>query len=210
MAILESINVGRIKPVGYASIGRTAIDKRPITGSVRAHALGLDGDQIADAKHHGGVDQAVYAYAAEDLEEWGRILGRELRPGEFGENLTTRGLDVNGALIGERWRVGEATFEVCSVRIPCATFAGFLEEDKWVRRFTEHGVPGAYLRVFEAGEISAGQEIEVVERPDHDVTVALMFRALTTDRTLLPRLLDAPRIEYEARRKAQAYVDAHR
>ncbi len=110
----------------------------------------------------------------------------------FGENLTTHGLDVSGALIGERWRIGpEVLLEVTSGRIPCATFQGHLGEKRWVKRFTERGAPGAYLRVIEPGEIRAGDPVDIVHRPDHDVTVALYFRAVTTERTLMPRLLTA-------------------
>jgi MOSC domain-containing protein YiiM len=133
----------------------------------------------------------VYAYAREDLDGWERELGRDFANGSFGENLTTRGIDVNSALIGERWRIGaEVVLEVSCPRIPCATFAGWLDERGWIRTFTRAARPGPYLRVVTPGDIAAGDEVTVVSRPDHEVTVALSFRAFTTEPELLPLLVD--------------------
>ncbi|MFJ5141117.1 MOSC domain-containing protein [Streptomyces sp. NPDC088707] len=200
---LLSVNVGRAKAVDYteAASGLTAIDKRPVERPVRIEApgapgvgkSGLAGDTVCDLRFHGGDDRAAYAFAREDLDRWEQELGRPLADGSFGENLTTRDLDVNGALIGERWRIGEeVVLEVTGGRIPCRTFAGFLEEKGWVKRFTQSEAgPGALLRVIVPGEIRAGDPITVVHRPDHDITVALLHRAATTERTLLPRTLVA-------------------
>ncbi|MGW2821656.1 MOSC domain-containing protein [Streptomyces sp. NPDC001443] len=199
---LLSVNLGRPQAVPYTdrAVGLTGIDKRPADGPVRVAApgpkgtggSGLAGDAVCDRRHHGGDDQAVYAVAREDLDDWERELDRTLANGVFGENLTTLGVDVSGALIGERWRVGRAVvLEVTSGRIPCRTFQGHLNESAWVKRFTQKGAPGAYLRVIEPGEIRAGDPVEIVHRPDHDVTVTLQFRASTTERELLPRLLPA-------------------
>ncbi|MER6470314.1 MOSC domain-containing protein [Streptomyces collinus] len=199
---LLSLNVGRPRPVPYTDQpeGVTGIDKRPVDQPVRVAApgpkgvgaSGVAGDAVCDTRHHGGDDQAVYAYAREDLDAWERELGRSLPSGCFGENLTTEGLDVSGALIGERWRIGSGlVLEVTSGRIPCRTFQGHLGERGWVKRFTRKGVTGAYLRVIEPGEIRAGDPIEIVHRPDHAVTAALQFRAVTTERELLPGLLVA-------------------
>ncbi|MEV0439143.1 MOSC domain-containing protein [Streptomyces spectabilis] len=218
---LLSVNVGRAKSVPYTnSPGKlTGIDKQPLDGPVRVTApgpkgiggSGLAGDSIGELRHHGGNDQAVYAFAREDLDEWGRQLGRELRNGMFGENLTTIGVDVNGALIGERWRVGaELLLEVTSSRIPCRTFQGHMGEQAWVRRFTQSLRPGAYLRVLEPGEIQAGDAVEITHRPDHDVTVALQFRAVTTERALLPRLLAAgDALHPESTEQALKYLEKH-
>lgn len=192
-ALVRSVNVGLPQEAAWAEIGRTSIDKRPVAGPVRVHRLGLGGDQVSDTRHHGGVDQAVYAYAREDLDDWAVELGRPLSAGSFGENLTTRGLDVQDARLGDRWRVGTALVEVCDVRIPCSVFQGFLDEQRWVKRFTEKGVPGAYLRVIEPGTVQAGDAITVVDRREHDLTVGLAFRALTTQRELLARLAEEPR-----------------
>ncbi|MFJ9813940.1 MOSC domain-containing protein [Streptomyces sp. NPDC101151] len=196
------VNLGHRRPVPYTDQpeGVTGIDKRPADGPVRVAApgpkgvgaSGVAGDAVCDLRHHGGDDQAVYAFAREDLDDWERELGRSLANGCFGENLTTEGLDVSGALIGERWRIGsEVVLEVTAGRIPCRTFQGHLDERGWVKRFTRKGATGAYLRVIEPGEIRAGDPIEIVHRPEHDVTVAMQFRAVTTERELLPRLLAA-------------------
>ncbi|MEU5956861.1 MOSC domain-containing protein [Streptomyces sp. NPDC047525] len=215
---LLSVNLGRHKAVEYtdAPSGGTGIDKQPAEGAVRVAApgakgaagSGVAGDEVCDLRHHGGNDQAVYAYAREDLDEWERLLGHPLANGSFGENLTTSGLDVNGAKIGERWRVGpDLLIEVTSARIPCQTFQGHLGETKWVKRFTQQGAPGAYLRVIEPGEIRGDDTIEVVHRPGHDVTVALQFKAVTTERELLPRLLAAgDALHPEAIEAARKYV----
>ncbi|WP_336112838.1 MOSC domain-containing protein [Streptomyces sp. PTD9-10] len=199
---LLSVNLGRPTPVPYTdqAEGVTGIDKRPTDGPVRVAApgpkgvggSGLAGDAVCELRHHGGYDQAVYAFAREDLDDWERELDRPLANGCFGENLTTEGLDVSGALIGERWRIGtEVVLEVTSGRIPCRTFQGHLGERGWVKRFTRKGATGAYLRVIEPGEIRAGDPIEIVHRPDHTVTAAMQFRAVTTERELLPQLLVA-------------------
>jgi MOSC domain-containing protein YiiM len=165
--------------------------------------VGLAGDRVYDVLNHGGPDQAVYAYAREDLDFWAAELGRPLPNGVFGENLTTEGADVNGALIGERWRIGTAVvLEVSCPRIPCGTFQGWLAEAGWIKRFTLAAMPGAYFRVIEPGEIQAGDEIEIVHRPEHDVTLALAFRALTVEPELLPRLLAADALPRETKELA--------
>jgi MOSC domain-containing protein YiiM len=166
---------------------------------------GLAGDHIADHRDHGGPDQAVYAYAIEDLRAWSHELGRPLDPGAFGENLTTSEFDVTGALIGQRVRVGEGLLlEVTCPRIPCRTFAGELGVDGWVKRFTEAAVPGAYFRVIQPGAAQAGDPITIESTPEHDVTIGLAFRALTLERELLPRLLDTEALPDEHRAKARA------
>ncbi|MCW7944935.1 sulfurase [Streptomyces hygroscopicus] len=218
---LLSLNLGRPVAVDHTDQpqGLTGIDKRPVDGPVRVAApgpkgigaSGVAGDAVCDLRHHGGDDQAVYAVAREDLDDWERELGRELPSGAFGENLTTQGVDVSGARIGERWRIGAVlVLEVTSGRIPCRTFQEHLGERGWVKRFTQKGAPGAYLRVVVPGEIRAGDPIEVVHRPDHDITVALQFRASTTERHLLPSLLAAgealhTEIAATAREYAQKY-----
>lgn len=218
---LLSVNLGRPKAVPYTDQpqGLTGIDKQsadgPVRvaapGSARTGASGLAGDAVCDTRHHGGEHQAVYAMAREDLDDWERELGRPLPNGSFGENLTTVGLDVSGARIGERWRVGpRVVLEVTCGRIPCRTFQAHLGEKRWVRRFTEKGAPGAYLRVVEPGEIRAGDPVEIVHRPEHEVTVALQFRAVTTERELLPRLLAAGgALHPQALAAARTYVDRY-
>ncbi|MBC6456703.1 MOSC domain-containing protein [Actinomadura sp. HBU206391] len=212
MAVLISVNIGRPRTNPWKDTGTTGIDKRPVAGPVAVSApgpkgtgeVGLAGDRVYDVKHHGGTDQAVYAYAREDLDNWAAELGRDLPDGVFGENLTTSGLDVNGALIGERWRIGaQVVLEVADPRIPCGTFQGWMEQAGWIKRFTRRAVPGAYLRVIEPGDIQQGDEVTVIDRPSHDVTVSLVFRALTLEPDLLPRLLAADALPEEVKRRAR-------
>jgi MOSC domain-containing protein YiiM len=167
---------------------RSGIDKRPVTGRVAVHPLGLDGDVQVNRRHHGGEGQAVYAYAQEDADFWVAELGRELPPGRFGENLRTSGVDLTGALLGEQWRIGSALFEVTAPRTPCANFARFWDEPQLVKRFSAHGATGAYLRVLETGELAAGDDVEVVSRPDHGITTGRTFRILSTEKHRLPEL----------------------
>ncbi|WIB69988.1 MULTISPECIES: MOSC domain-containing protein [unclassified Curtobacterium] len=164
-------------------IGVTAIDKRPVTGSVRVRPLGLRADVQANRKYHGGVDQAVYAYADEDAAYFADLLDREVTPGLFGENLRTSGIDVTGAVTGERWRIGETlVLEVTIPRTPCGTFARRMGIDRWVKRFADEGRPGAYFRVVKSGSVAAGDPIEVTHRPDHGVTIGEIFSDLSPER----------------------------
>jgi MOSC domain-containing protein YiiM len=201
VAHLDSVNVGRARPNPNKLASSTGIDKQPRDGPVwvrdpgpktTGRGSGLVGDFVGDGKHHGGSDQAAYAFSREDLDDWENRLGRQLPNGFFGENLTTRELDVNSARIGERWRVGDSVeLIVTCPRIPCSTFRGWVGERQWLRDFTATARPGAYLSIAVAGSIKAGDRIEVVHRPDHEVTVSLVFRALTTEPGLLPELLPA-------------------
>ena len=161
------------------------------------HELGLEGDQVADTVNHGGIYQAVYAFAQEDLEAWAGRLGGPVGPAMFGENLTTVGIDVNEAVVGEHWRIGTALLSPVEVRIPCSVFTNWLgvnhlDNAVWNKRFTAEGRPGPYLRVLEEGVLQAGDEIVVEHRPEHGFTVSMMFRALTTEPELLPTLLTVP------------------
>jgi MOSC domain-containing protein YiiM len=218
---LLTVNVGQPKAVPYtaAPSGISGIDKRPADGPVQVvdpgpkgvGASGIAGDAVCDLRVHGGTDQAVYAFAREDLDYWERELGRPLPNGVFGENLTTSGLDVNGAKIGERWRIGpDLVLEATSGRLPCVTFQGRLAEKGWVKRFAQHAATGAYLRVITPGEIRSGDAIEIVHRPEHDVTVALAFRAVNLEHDLLPHILAAGEaLHPEGLRTAQEYVAKH-
>lgn len=169
---------------------------------------GLVGDTIGNQKLHGGDDQAVYAYAREDLDRWESLLGRPLTNGMFGENFTTQGVEVTNARIGERWRVGTdgLLLEVTAPRTPCRTFQAFLEVNHLIKTFTDEVKPGAYLRVLSPGTVRAGDTIAVEHHPDHDVTVALAFRARMSEPELLPGLLVADALSAElkslARRRA--------
>ncbi|MEO8106681.1 MAG: MOSC domain-containing protein [Actinomycetes bacterium] len=212
LASLLSVNLAVVRQNPFKETERTGIDKQPVDIAVdvrapgsRAHGQGsgLVGDYIGDRRNHGGDDQAVYAYALEDLQWWADELGATLSAGQFGENFTTDGVDVSGALIGERWRVGdEVELQVTCPRIPCATFRGWMNRPGWLKTFVTAARPGAYLRVVTPGPVRAGDPLVVTDRPDHDVTVAMVFRALTTKPALLPRLLDAVDLPDETRRMA--------
>lgn len=197
-----SVNVGRAAPDAHKPHHSTGIDKRPVDaievfdpGPRRwvdgAGVSGVGGDFLGDGKHHGGSVQAVYAYASEDLAHLGSLVGREFAPGQFGENLTTQGVDVTGALVGERWRIGGVELAVTTPRIPCNTFRAFIAERGWLKTFTRAGRPGAYLRVVKPGTIRAGDVVEVVFRPDHEVTIGLLFRSQTLERDLAAEVLTA-------------------
>lgn len=194
-----SVNLAVPEPNSAKRVGMTGIHKRPVDHPVAVRApgpkttglhSGLAGDRIFDVEHHGGDDQAVYAYAREDYDWWERRLGRTLPGGVFGDNLTTADVEVSEAVIGEKWRVGaELVLQPTFGRIPCATFQAKMGEPRWVRTFAAESRPGAYLRVVAPGDVRGGDAIEVVDRPAHGVTIALAFRAYMTDRRLLPELL---------------------
>jgi MOSC domain-containing protein YiiM len=187
-----SVNVGELTQVDWSQDQRkTAIDKRPVSGPVPVH-LDRVGTDDHGSPRHGGVDQAVYAYAREDAGYWERELDRELGPGTFGENLSTVGLAVSRAVFGERWRVGSTLLEVTTPRMPCLTFTGWWQVPGLIKRFTAAGRPGAYLRVIETGEVAAGDTVQVLDRPDHGVTVADLAAARAGDRTLVDRVRALP------------------
>ncbi|MCV7135499.1 MOSC domain-containing protein [Mycobacterium hodleri] len=171
---------------------------------------GVVDDVIGNRKLHGGDDQAVYAYAREDLDAWAAKLDRELPNGIFGENLTTMGVDVTGAVIGERWRVGTdgVLLEVTSPRTPCKTFAKRLGIAGWIKTFAHGGTPGAYLRVLEPGSLTGGDAVDVVDVPGHGITVGFVYRALLVEKDLLPEVLAADALPDDikelARRRAAA------
>jgi MOSC domain-containing protein YiiM len=196
MATVVSVNVGRPQQLSVRR-GRplmSAIGKAPVEGRVRVAGVNLEGDDQADRRVHGGPDKAVYAYAAEDAAWWAAELGRDLGTGTFGENLTTEGLDVSGAVVGERWRIGTVELEVAQPRLPCAKLALRLGEPTMVKRFAQASRPGAYLRIVTEGELGAGDDIEVLGRPEHGVTVRDVSDAILLDEALLASAAAAPEL----------------
>jgi MOSC domain-containing protein YiiM len=188
-----SVNVSAVRVVPHA--GRevpTGIFKEPVEGRVAVRGVNIVGDDQADRNAHGGPDRAIYAYAVEDLEWWTAELGRPVTPGLMGENLTTSGIDVTNARIGERWRVGSSVVEVSSPRVACFKLGIRMQEPRFQQRFSAAGRPGAYMRIVEEGDVGAGDPIEVVERPSHVVTVAMVARAYHEDQGLAGALLEAP------------------
>jgi MOSC domain-containing protein YiiM len=193
---LVSVNVGRPAQISVRR-GRplmSAIGKQPVGGRVRVEGVNVAGDQQADLRVHGGPDKAVYAYASEDIAWWAAELGRELPPGAFGENLTTEGVDVSGAVIGEHWHIGSVELEVCQPRLPCAKLGLRFGDPLMVRRFGEASRPGAYLRIVTEGELGAGDEIELPSRPDHGITTAFVSAAILLDESLRALAGSAPEL----------------
>ena len=192
-----SLNVGLPKPVSWR--GRrimTGIFKEPVDGRVRLRRHNLAGDGQADLSVHGGPDKAVYAYAIEETRLWEEELGRDLGPGAFGENLTTEGVDVSGAVLGERWRIGTTLLEIVQPRLPCFKLGLKMGDPTFLKRFALASRPGAYLKILEEGELGTGDPIEVDlgGRPDHGVSVRLVSDAMLVDHSLIPRAREAPQL----------------
>ncbi len=212
MPQVVSVNVGVPRRVDYetTSLPTTGIEKHPVSGPVRITFAGVEGNAVADTRNHGDEYMRVYAYSVEDYAWWSADLGRELAPGHFGEQLTTRGIDLNAALVGETWRVGTALLQIAHVRTPCLTFKGWMghtgyDASAWVKRFVLAGRPGPYFRVLEEGLVEAGDAITVESRPDHDVSVATLFAAVTIRPDLLPRVAGVPDLKpWVAERAAAA------
>ena len=200
--------VHELRPEPTNPGGLTAIDKRMVAGAVDVGFLGLAGDRVCDERHHGGPEQAVYAYADADAAWWAAELEREIPPGLFGENLRVDGIDVTGAEIGERWRIGGTggvLVQVAAPRIPCATFARRMGVPHWVKRFSDRGAPGAYLAVVEPGVLVAGAPVAVESRPGHGVTIGDTF--LRPESVIMQRLLDAAAVgAFELTPKMRRYA----
>ncbi|MFI7481380.1 MOSC domain-containing protein [Kocuria sp. M1R5S2] len=215
-ATVRNVNVGRPEGNPAKPSRSTGIRKHPVDGPVELRdpgprggdrVSGVAGDFIGDSTYHGGTEQAVYAFAREELDHWERELGRELPDGSFGENLTLSGFDVDDARLGDRWRIGDVLLQVTDARIPCGTFRAAMEVRGWLRRFTERGRTGAYLKVLAPGEVRAGMPVELVHRATHGVRVVDAFRAQTTEREQLPALLAAGEdLRDQLRRMAEEQV----
>lgn len=204
---LLSVNVGGVREFKYEGrAAKSAIWKSPVAGRVTARGVNLDGDDQADRSVHGGPDKAIYAYAVEDLRWWEQALGRSFQFAEFGENLTTEGIDVSGALVGERWEIGSTDLEVSQPRVPCWRLGVRMQDKLFPRRFTEALRPGAYLRILVEGDVGAGDEIRVVERPDHDLTVRDVLRIYARDREEVGRLLRVPQLSEGWREWAESML----
>lgn len=199
MGIVRSVNVGAARRLRSGG-SPTGIDKRPVAGRVGVRApgpkgvgaSGLEGDAVCNLRHHGGDDQALYAYDGARLDEWAAELGRDLADGSFGENLTVLGVEVDDAPVGTRWRIGPSlVVQLTNPRIPCGVFARRMAEDGWIERFDAAARPGAYLRVVEPGDVGAGDEIVVVHRPAHGVRIVDVYLAYRHDRSRFAGLLAA-------------------
>ncbi len=160
----------------------TAIDKRPVSGPVAIGELGPEGDRHVDQRH-GGVDAAVYVYAAEDAAYFGDLLDREIPPGLFGDNVRTSGLDVTRSLIGERWWLGEpgtgAMLEVRKPRTPCHNFSMRMGVEGFHVDFNRTGRVGAMCRVVQPGVVRSGDPVTLEHRPDHEVSIGVLVTGMT-------------------------------
>ncbi len=157
------------------TVGVTAIDKRAVDGPVKVGKLGLYGDVQADRKHHGGIDQALYALAQEEIDYWEETLGRPFPAGQFGENLRVAG-PVDELEIGARVRVGSVILEATSTRNPCSTFARWIGHATMVKEFSQREKAGVYFKVITTGRIKAGDRMEVISTPGHGVSCARWYR----------------------------------
>jgi MOSC domain-containing protein YiiM len=204
---LVSVNVGRPREFEYnGRPAKSAIWKSPVTGRVQARGVNLEGDEQADRKAHGGPDKAIYAYAIEDILWWEKELGRSIQYGEFGENLTTQGIAVNEALVGERWAIGTTILEVSEPRVPCWRLGVRMDDQMFVRRFTEALRPGTYLRIISEGDLGAGDQIRVIHRPNHDLMIRDVFRIYTRDRDEIERLIAIPQMSDSWKKWAAALL----
>jgi MOSC domain-containing protein YiiM len=190
-----SVNVGR--PREFTLKGKrhtSAIWKEPVEGRLAVRGVNIEGDDQANRKAHGGPDKAIYAYALEDYAWWSGELGTDIAPGTFGDNLTLEGLDLNGALVGERWRVGNSVLEVAQPRTPCYKLATRMDDPAFARRFSAAARWGTYLRIVEEGDVAAGDPVAVLSRPDHSVTVGLIGQIYEEDHSRASELLAAPQL----------------
>lgn len=173
-----SLNVGRPRLV--VSDGRpvsTGIYKSPVEGRVMLRTLNLDGDRQADLSVHGGPAKAVYAYPSEHYPFWqGELPGMELPWGMFGENFTTEGLDEASVNIGDCFRVGSAEVTVTQPRMPCYKLGIKFGRSDILKRFLASGRTGFYFSVRREGEVGAGDEFELIERDENNVTIADITR----------------------------------
>jgi MOSC domain-containing protein YiiM len=196
-ATLLSVNVGTVRTVAHDGKDVvTGIFKEPVEGSVAVEGVNLHGDDQGDRNVHGGPDRAAYAYSTEDYAWWEGELGRDLLPGTFGENLTTLGVDVNGALVGERWAIGTAIFAVTTPRFPCYKLAMKMGDPLFVKRFSAGLRMGTYLRIVQEGAVQRGDAISIVHRPSHEMTIGEMTRIYLFDRSRLAELLVPELPEY--------------
>jgi MOSC domain-containing protein YiiM len=190
-----SVNVGQPRSVEWH--GRTvttAIFKEPVAGRLRVEGVNVVGDDQADRRVHGGPTKSIYTYASEDYDWWSAALGSTIGPATFGENLTLRRVDLAGATIGERWRVGTTVVRVTEPRIPCFKLGIRMGDAAFVDRFAAAARPGAYLAIEAPGDIGAGDAIELVERPDHGITIRTVERAYHGDSTHIASLVDLPEL----------------
>jgi MOSC domain-containing protein YiiM len=207
MAQFASVNAGRARTIWWRDrTVTTAIWKAPVPGRVPVRGVNLAGDEQADRRVHGGPRMSLYAYGLDDYRWWEATLGRPVGPGTFGDNLTIAGLDPSAALIGERWLIGSAVVQATAPRVPCFKLGIRMDDEAFPRRFAAALRPGTYLAIVQEGEVAAGDPVEVVHRPNHQVDVRTVARAYHADRSLVPRLLEVPELPPSWREWADAHL----
>ncbi|MEE8330790.1 MAG: MOSC domain-containing protein [Acidimicrobiia bacterium] len=207
MSRVISVNVSQPREVEFRGhLVSTGIYKSPVEGPVRVEGVNLEGDDQADRRVHGGVHKAIYAYASEDYEWWGQQIGRSLSPGMFGENLTTAEVEVSGAVIGQRWQIGDVVLEVSEPRVPCFKLGIRMEDPDFPAVFAAGNRPGSYLRIVEEGSLAAQDRIQIGKAPDHGLTVADVARIFDHDRHEASRLLEPPQLSEPWKRWARKFV----
>ncbi len=207
MSRIISVNVGAPQTVEFR--GRavsTGIYKVPVEGPVRVEGVNVVGDHQADRRVHGGMHKAVYAYASEDYEWWSGQLGRALIPGSFGDNLTTEGVNLGDAVVGQRWRINDVVLEISEPRMPCYKLGIRMDDPGFPTMFSAAGRPGSYLRIIEEGSLAAGDPIEVGPPPSHGVTVADIARIYDRDHHEAGRLLEAAELSEPWKRWARRFA----
>ena len=209
---------GRVRSINIAATSqaqswsgsgnRTGINKQSVQGLIHFGPEGVVGDTVVDRKHHGGYDKAVYAYAYEDALWWAEKIGRDIPAGSFGENLTTEGIDVTNAVIGERWQIGDLLLEVAEPRIPCSVFSGFWDRPTLIKEFTEANRSGAYLRIIDEAMIEKGDAISVASRPTHGITIADVFAARSGERSKIAEISQVAELSAEYREWATKVLNS--
>lgn len=200
MAILESINIGKPRPIPGKHT-ETGIYKEPVEGEVTVTKHGIEGDAVMDRKHHGGIDQAVYLYFADDYRWWRGQLDRDLPPGLFGENFTIAGVEGRAVAVGDRFTMDEVVLQVTSHRTPCMTFARKMGDPGWAKRFHQAGRPGAYCRVVSGGALHAGEPVRHTPFEAERITVSELMAldgVREIDPAFLRRALSTP-LHYKMR-----------
>ena len=175
---LVSLNIG--KPTKISSRGRlvsSGISKTPIQKPVHVLSGGLEGDSVLNTKHHGGVDQAVYGYRAEDYDWWSDVLGSHVKQTLFGENLTLEGIPSPSLVIGSRLIFDEVILEVTAPRIPCQTLNAVVGRTGFVKQFAEAARSGFYFRVIQEGYLSVGEVFTIFEEPESGISTVDLFNA---------------------------------
>ncbi len=205
---LVSVNIGTSREVEHN--GRrvlTGIFKAPTTETQRVAGVHIGADEQADTAAHGGPDKAIYAYAREDYDWWEAELDQEIEPGFFGENLTTTGIDVSGAAIGDRWSIGSTVLEVSEPRVPCFKLGIRTGIDRIQQAFAKADRPGAYLRIVTPGELTVGDAVDVEATTEASITVAEIAVIYHRDRAGGGRLVGVPGLSEAWQRWGQEHTE---